>query len=492
MKTSNPRILLCVIAFGCFAISQLPAQNTNTNYGYSAGQLNPGQNNSAFGFQALAFFVSGDQNTAIGSRALSGSFDSNAEPNSTGTENTAIGAQALSSDRAGSYNTATGKQALASNQDGNYNVADGWQALFSNTSGKENTALGTAALLYNQTGSYNTAAGRYALANNKASENTAVGYYAMVNSRTGIQNAALGTAAMYANVTGNSNTATGWGALDSNRDGSYNTATGAESLWSNTAEFNSAHGTRSLYTNSTGAGNTASGYAAMYQNTTGNYNTAAGDGALYYNSSGSNNVAVGTNAGANLTNGSNNIVIGANVLGKGGEAKKIRIGTQGTQNGTFIAGIYNISEPTANGIKPVYVNSSGQLGTTPPASSARFKEAIRPMDKTSEAILGLKPVTFRYKNDEEASPQFGLIAEEVAKIDPDLVIRDDEGKIYTVRYDAVNAMLLNEFLKEHQKVESLQATVANLVATVTEQAEQIQRVNDKLERTKVSSSVAQQ
>jgi len=196
-----------------------------------------------------------------------------------------------------------------------------------------------------------------------------------------------------------------------------------------------------------------------------------GLGALINNTSGKTNVALGSNAGQNLTIGSNNIDIGANVLGKAGEANKIRIGKQGTQNGTFIAGIYNIAEPVASGIKPVYINSNGQVGTTPPASSARFKKAIKPMDNTSEAILALKPVTFRYKRelDPNAISQFGLVAEEVAKVNPDLVVRDDDGQIYTVRYDAVNAMLLNEFLKEHGKVQEQQSTIAELKAAVAKQ-----------------------
>lgn len=133
-------------------------------------------------------------------------------------------------------------------------------------------------------------------------------------------------------------------------------------------------------------------------------------------------------------------------------------------NWSFIAGIYNIAEPVASGIKPVYINSTGQLGTTPPASSRRFKEAIKPMDKSSEAILGLTPVTFRYKSDSESTPQFGLIAEEVAKVNPDLVVRDDKGEIYTVRYDAVNAMLLNEFLKAHGQIEQQTRRIEELTA----------------------------
>jgi trimeric autotransporter adhesin len=173
---------------------------------------------------------------------------------------------------------------------------------------------------------------------------------------------------------------------------------------------------------------------------------------------------LGYNAGANLTTGDNNIDIGND--GVAGEANTIRIGTKGTQKATFIAGIRGA---TVGGGATVVVNPAGKLGVAP--SSARFKEEIKPMDKASEAILGLKPVTFHYKKelDPEAIPQFGLVAEDVAKVNPDLVVRDADGKVYTVRYDAVNAMLLNEFLKAHRKVEEQEATITQLKATVAKQ-----------------------
>src|SRR5262249_15163811 len=182
-------------------------------------------------------------------------------------------------------------------------------------------------------------------------------------------------------------------------------------------------------------------------------------------STGSNNIALGANAGSNLTTSSNNIEIGN--VGVAAESAKIRIGKQGTQNGTFIAGIYNVNE--GGTIKPIYINSTGRLGTQPPASARKFKEEIKAMENASEGILKLKPVTFRYKNDAEHTPQFGLVAEDVAKVNPDLVVRDEKGEIYTVRYDAVNAMLLNEFLKEHRKNEEQQSTIAILKSTDAKQ-----------------------
>jgi hypothetical protein len=235
-----------------------------------------------------------------------------------------------------------------------------------------------------------------------------------------------------------------------------------------------------LRTNSTGNQNTATGANALYYNTAGN-NTANGFAALQNNTTGSGNVALGYQAGLNIKAGANNIILGANVLGTATDANVTRIGNT-TQKKTFIGGIYNIAEPVASGIKPVYINSTGQLGTTPPASSARFKDAIEPMDKSSEAILKFKPVTFRYKNDAGATPQFGLIAEEVAKVNPDLVLRDEQGEIYTVRYEAVNAMLLNEFLKEHRRVKAQEDRLAKQESLIAKQQKQIEALSTDLQK----------
>src|SRR5205823_6922248 len=212
--------------------------------------------------------------------------------------------------------------------------------------------------------------------------------------------------------------------------------------------------TQSLY-NSTGTANTANGQATLYNNTTGSGNTALGSAALYDNNTGSNNIAIGGSAGFSLTTGSNNIDIGN--VGVGGESTTIRIGAVGTHSNAYIAGINGVTVAAGIG---VIVDSNGHLGTS--TSSARYKENIQPMDKASEAILALKPVTFRYKKelDPKAIPQFGLVAEQVAKVNPALVDRDGKGEIYTVRYEAVNAMLLNEFLKEYRTVQELEATVA--------------------------------
>jgi len=224
---------------------------------------------------------------------------------------------------------------------------------------------------------------------------------------------------------------------------------------------------------------------------TGNYNTGLGCDALTNSTTGDSNIAVGYRAGVNLNGGSNNIDIGN--TGVFAEANTIRIGTTGSQTATFIAGIRGVA---ITGAQQVGVDASGKLGIR--TSSARFKEAISSMDKESESILALRPVTFRYHKtlDPKGEPQFGLVAEEVAKVNPDLVLRDEEGKPFTVRYEEINAMLLNEFLKEHRKVETqekkvqqLESTVTRLEAALKQQAAQIQQVNDKLELNKPAPSM---
>jgi len=280
-----------------------------------------------------------------------------------------------------------------------------------------------------------TALGDDALLNG-AVANTAIGFEALFSNTDGTYNTGVGAFALQFNTTGYENTAIGYGALPYNTTGIYNTATGRSALYANTS----------------GIKNTATGYTALYYNTTGGYNTAIGENALARNTIGSNNIGVGADAGLYLNKGSNNIDIGNSGVPR--ESDTIRIGKIGTQTNAYIAGISGATVPTG---VPVIVDTTGYLGTT--TSSARFKEAIKPMDKASEAVLALKPVTFRYKKelDAEGIPQFGLVAEEVEKVNPDLVARDNAGQPYTVRYEAVNAMLLNEFLKEHCRVEELQA-----------------------------------
>jgi hypothetical protein len=308
-------------------------------------------------------------------------------------------------------------------------------------------------------------------------ETTVLGDDALFSLTTGSFNTAIGFNALYSNTTGNGNTANGSRALWSNT-GWYNTANGFQALYSNTtAWYNTAIGSAALYSNTTGFSNTANGFGALSENTTGNNNTAVGFDAFVSNTTGSNNIAVGFQAGVNVTTGSNNIEIGN--VGAASDFKTIRIGKSGTQTKTFISGISGATVPTG---VAVIIDSSGHLGTT--TSLARFKDNIKPMDKASEAILALRPVTFRYKKDvdPEGIAQFGLVAEQVEKVNPDLVARDDEGKPYTVRYEAVNAMLLNEFLKEHRTVQEQKEAIAQLKHDFADQRKQIEALTAGLQK----------
>jgi len=318
------------------------------------------------------------------------------------------------------------------------------------TAGTYNTALGLFSLRSNTTGSFNTATGAGALFNNNGDDNTATGAGALNSNTTGASNTASGQSALFFNTTGANNTATGASALQKNTTGASNTATGESALLFNTTgDNNTASGKDALFSNIGGFGNVANGFQALFSNIQGDGNTANGYLALF-NTTGDDNTALGVLAGIRVTTGSGNIHIGNE--GANRDTATIKIGS--AQTATFIAGIRGVTTGTANAI-PVLIDSTGQLGTM--SSSRRFKKEIKPMDSASQSILGLKPVTFHYKSDSTDAPQFGLIAEEVAAVNPDLVVGDEKGEIYTVRYDAVNAMLLNEFLKEHQTVQELKS-----------------------------------
>ena len=341
-------------------------------------------------------------------------------------------------------------QAVMPPPDGSYsggNTAEGLNALFSLTTGKYNTA---------------------------------VGYFSMDNNRVGEFNTAVGAGSLFANV-GDQNTATGAGSLVSNTSGSFNTANGEETLFFNTnGSNNTAVGSSTLIHNTVGDFNTAVGVNALQDNTDGSQNSAFGVGALLH-SIGTANIGIGAGAGTLLTAGSNNIYVGNR--GVATEDNAIRIGDPTTHAATFIAGINEADEGSPT---PVFINTTtGQLGTTPPTSSRRFKTDIKPMDQTSEALLELKPVTFEYKSDEKSTPQFGLIAEEVAKANPALVLRDKQGRPYTVRYDAVNAMLLNEFLKARHQIDAQQKQIDALTAAV-------QKVSTQFETTKSAPKTVQE
>jgi hypothetical protein len=353
-----------------------------------------------------------------------------------------------------------------------FTTAEGCGALNSLTTGAGNTALGWRSLFLNTAGEFNTGVGTGTLTLNNANSNTAVGAAALLLNTTGGSNTAVGTAALVHNDSGDSNTAAGASTLTDNIAGSANTAVGTGALQHNNDDFNTAIGT-----------------GALHANISGFRNTAVGVQALANLLSGIDNIAIGLNAGSNHgSSDSQNIDIDNS--GATGENSTIRIGT--LQNATFIAGIHNAAVMGA----AVVVSNGGQLGVA--TSSQRFKTDIKPMDKSSEALLAMKPVVFRYNKqiDPAGTLQFGLVAEDLAELNPDLVVRDKEGKPYTVRYDQVNAMLLNEFLKEHRafvqeqrKVDKQQKEIDALKAELREQKSLIQKVSDKVELKKSTSQV---
>ena len=375
----------------------------------------------------------------------------------------------------GIWNTGTGFVSLRNNTTGNFNTATGGGSLFFNTGGERNTATGVGALLSNTTGGSNTAHGAFALiSNTTGSFNTATGDSALFRNTIGSYNTATGQVALTNNIDGGGNTATGTFALFANSSGQANTATGLAALLANTTGFgNTADGWNALNINTTGEGNTATGYKALINSTTGHYNTAVGYQTLVFNNTGSGNIAVGANAGSSVTTASNVICIGGNVAGAN------------VSNTCFVGNIFGVT--TGMDAASVVVDSNGQLGTV--ASSRRFKRDIQPMDKASEAILSLQPVTFHYKSTKKDTPQFGLIAEDVAKLNPDLVVRDKDGEIYSVRYEAVNAMLLNEFLKEHRKVEGLESTIAKQEKQIEALASGLRRVSAEVQMSKPTAQV---
>jgi hypothetical protein len=343
-------------------------------------------------------------------------------PGTTGTGDTAIGDGALQANTTGLSNTAVGASALMSNTTGAGNTATGYQALFANTTGGGNTASGYRALYFNTTGTNNTASG---------------------------------DGALYHNTTGGGNTAIGENAMISNTTGGANTASGLQALSSNT----------------TGVDNTASGVYALGNNTSGNDNTASGEYALLGNTTGDGNIAIGYDAGVNVTNTSNNIEIGN--LGSATDSGVIRIGTAGTQTSAFIAGIWGATTQSSGAV-PVLVDSNGNLGVM--SSSRRYKEDIQDMAEASSGLLRLRPVTFHYKkpySDGSQPVQYGLIAEEVAEVYPDLVAHSADGQIETVKYQVLDSMLLNELQKQS-------ATIAAQKEQIEDQQQQIRSLAERL------------
>lgn len=502
VATQNTAIGGFALLTQSFSNSGAAWPSENTAVGYLALRLNQptstttGHQNTAIGSAALSNNTLGSLNAAVGRFALFG--------NTTASQNTALGWGALSTqsfDNAGvqwaSNNTAIGYRALFANQptttsDGVFNTAVGAFALQANTTGLGNTAVGNTALLSNTTGISNTALGRTALsANTTGSSNTGLGSTALAGNTTGANNTAVGNAALQQNSIGASNTALGAQALQSNTTAganvaignlalnaqsfsnsatawaSSNTAVGANALQSNqptstsNGNNNVAIGTSALLGNTIGSGNTAVGVGAIAANTVGtgniavglqalanstsNNNTALGVQALQSVSTGVGNIAIGYQSGALLTTGGNNIAIGH--VGVAAEANTIRIGTSGTQTRAFVTGIRGITTGVNDAVT-VVIDSNGQLGTV--SSSRRYKEDILDMGDISVRLGALRPVTFRYKQpyaDGGKPVQFGLIAEEVAEVFPELCVRNADGLPETVKYQDLTPLLLNEVQK---------------------------------------------
>jgi hypothetical protein len=418
------------------------------------------------------------------------------------------------------FNTAEGQNALFNLSTGVGNAAVGWFSLWSNTDGSYNTGVGAGTLLFNigdqstGEGTQNTAIGTAALFNNTTGfHNTATGVLALFSNTIGVENTATGALALFNNtgtqaksnvptgdLFGSFNTANGFFALFSNTTGNSNTAIGTKALLNNTeGADNTATGSFALASNLTGGANTADGVFALSSNTTGVFNTAVGNFALP-NSNADSNTAVGSGALFNVTTGGGNIALGTNAGGGVIDANNvIAIGTDGENinNSCYIGRIYSNVQPQV-GIDPdlVTINSNGRLGRAN-VSSRRYKHDIKPMYEASEAIYALRPVSFRYHKQYDATQTiaFGLIAEEVAEVAPHLVGRNEKGEPESVRYEQINAMLLNEFLKEHakgeeqdRKIQRQEATIAQLkkdvealVVRLKEHDSKIQRVTAKLD-----------
>jgi hypothetical protein len=352
----------------------------------------------------------------------------------------------------GSYNTAVGSSVMPS-VSSMYNTGVGYGSLDSLTTGTNNTAVGAAALASDSVGGDNTAVGSAALGYNLGTANTAVGANALPNNSDGTYNTAVGVEALFENTTGNDNVGIGRKALYNNSTGSYTTAVGAYALSaSTTGGYDTGFGAYTLNDNTSGSGNTAFGYAALRSTTTGSNNIGFGYQSLYQDATGSNNIAMGYQAAYNLYNGSNTIEIGS--LGGAGDNNLIRIGS--TQSATFIAGVAG-AQVTGSA---VYVTSSGQLGVL--ASSERYKTDVVSIGASTERLQQLRPVSFHLKTDPKGAVQYGLIAEEVDTVYPELVIRDDKGQIQGVRYEELAPMLLNEVQRQAAEIRELKTQLAEL------------------------------
>jgi len=397
----------------------------------------------------------------------------------------------------------------------NYTTAEGTNALKNLTTGVANTAAGWYSLFTNSSGSYNTAVGAATLLFNNADSNTAIGTAALFFNTDGTSNTAVGVSALQNNTNATDNTAVGYQALFSNtggvNSGNFNTAIGSQALYSNTvARFNCGFGFQALFDNVTGEENNAFGYQALTSSVAGFANSAFGRNTLLNNIDGQQNSAFGNSALVNNVHGNQNTAIGvaagSNIDGTGNVCiGAFLAGESGVDNTTYIRNVNTFSQPIVAGIDGVTVRlSDGRLGHG--VSSRRYKQDIKPMEEASEALYALKPVTFHYNKeiDPTQTLDFGLIAEEVAEANPELAVRDGDGKISNYRRDAINAMLLNEFLKAHRKMEEQASQIEQQTATIThlkkeietinahskEQDLQIQNVSDQVQINRSNSRVA--
>lgn len=434
--------------------------NYNTGVGYQVLKSNiTGEGNTASGYKALTANTTGSYNTAFGMNAM--------RDTEIGGGNTAMGFGALVLNISGSFNSAIGSQSLVYNDSGSHNTAIGYSALYFNNSGENNTAIGGQALYNNTIGGFNSANGVKALySNTSGSENAATGYQALYSNTTGYQNVANGTSALYFNTTGAFNTAVGQSTLNRNTSGNYNTAIGERSLYFNTfGVYNTAGGAQALYNNTSGFNNTASGYQSLYSNTTGNFNSAFGYGALHDNNTGSSNTAIGngalsistgntntalgTGTLSDLTSGSNNLGIGYNAeVPNATGSNQVQIGNANITS-LYCMGAYVGTVGGTN--RDLYVDNTGKIGYV--ASSARYKENIVAMENT-DWIFKLRPVNYTYKNDVSNQKQYGLIAEEVEKVNPALISYNEAGEVETVNYSKLIAPLLKVIQEQHQIIEN--------------------------------------
>jgi trimeric autotransporter adhesin len=428
-------------------------------------------NNTAMGTDALLNLTTGGAdctgyrcwaNTGAGKKALYSLTIANS--------NTAFGSRALMSNTTGLYNVAVGSNALVKTapvgssfvQNANGNTGVGAGALYGNTNGYYNTAVGAYALLHGTTGKQNTACGAYAMMSASGSYNTATGAYALHSPNTSI-----------ATNTGSNNTASGFKSMVLNTTGVNNTAFGSEAL----------------YDNATGGGNSAQGYEAMYSNTTGSRNTGIGNFALYNNGTGSYNTALGFNAGHAQTTGTDNIYV--DNVGVAGESHVMRLGTEGSAgtegSGVVTAYIAGVATTKVTG-SAVYITAGGQLGVL--ASSERYKTNIEPLGAASDRITQLRPVSFELRNDPDGLTQYGLIAEEVAKIYPEIVIHGPDGRIEGVRYEELTPLLLNVVQRQETKLAADEQRLAEEQARNATQAQQVAALSAQVEQLREAVSAA--